>query len=338
MLQPMLQPMLQSIGGNAFLILSVLVFVAVVLLLEGFFMMWKSYRGPQARKITKRLQALSASLDKTKQTQLLKQRMLSEIPVFERILLSLPRARRLDKFILQAGLDWSVSKLLLSCLASGVAGCLMMTLLVHQSILPAAAVGIALAALPSLYVRHKRSRRLTRIEQQLPDVLDLITRALRSGHAFSSGLQMVGEEMPEPIASEFRIVHDEVNFGVSLQQALTNLSERVPITDLRYFVVAVLIQRDSGGNLTDVLGNLSRLIRERLKLLSRVKVLSSEGRLSAWVLGLMPFALGAAMSFLNPDFMAPLWHDPIGIAIIKYMLVLMVLGVLVLRKIVRIRV
>ncbi|HWW07255.1 type II secretion system F family protein [Collimonas sp.] len=330
--------MLQSIGGNAFLILSVLVFVAVVLLLEGFFMMWKSYRGPQARKITKRLQALSASLDKTKQTQLLKQRMLSEIPVFERILLSLPRARRLDKFILQAGLDWSVSKLLLSCLASGVAGCLMMTLLVHQSILPAAAVGIALAALPSLYVRHKRSRRLTRIEQQLPDVLDLITRALRSGHAFSSGLQMVGEEMPEPIASEFRIVHDEVNFGVSLQQALTNLSERVPITDLRYFVVAVLIQRDSGGNLTDVLGNLSRLIRERLKLLSRVKVLSSEGRLSAWVLGLMPFALGAAMSFLNPDFMAPLWHDPIGIAIIKYMLVLMVLGVLVLRKIVRIRV
>jgi len=338
MLQPMLQPMLQSIGGNAFLILSVLVFVAVVLLLEGFFMMWKSYRGPQARKITKRLQALSASLDKTKQTQLLKQRMLSEIPVLERILLSLPRARRLDKFILQAGLDWSVSKLLLSCLASGVAGCLMMTLLVHQSILPAAAVGIALAALPSLYVRHKRSRRLTRIEQQLPDVLDLITRALRSGHAFSSGLQMVGEEMPEPIASEFRIVHDEVNFGVSLQQALTNLSERVPITDLRYFVVAVLIQRDSGGNLTDVLGNLSRLIRERLKLLSRVKVLSSEGRLSAWVLGLMPFALGAAMSFLNPDFMAPLWHDPIGIAIIKYMLVLMVLGVLVLRKIVRIRV
>ena len=128
----MLQPMLQSIGGNAFLILSVLVFVAVVLLLEGFFMMWKSYRGPQARKITKRLQALSASLDKTKQSKLLKQRMLSEIPVFERILLSLPRARRLDKFILQAGLDWSVSKLLLTCLALGVAGCLMMIFLLHQ--------------------------------------------------------------------------------------------------------------------------------------------------------------------------------------------------------------
>ncbi|PFH08007.1 tight adherence protein B [Collimonas sp. PA-H2] len=330
--------MLQSIGGNVFLILSVLVFVAVVLLLEGLFMMWKSYRGPQARKIAKRLQALSASLDKTKQSQLLKQRMLSEIPVFERILLNLPRARRLDRFILQAGLDWTVSKLLLSCLALGVAGCLAMTFLVHQSILLGGAVGVAFAALPLLYVRHKRSRRLTKIEQQLPDVLDLITRALRSGHAFSSGLQMAGEEMAEPIAGEFRIVHDEVNFGVSLQQALTNLSERVPITDLRYFVVAVLIQRDSGGNLTDVLSNLSRLIRERLKLLSRVKVLSSEGRLSAWILGLMPFALGAAMSLLNPDFMAPLWHDPIGIAIIKYMLILMVVGIFVLRKIIKIRV
>lgn len=330
--------MLQSIGGNAFQIIAVLVFVAVVLLLEGIYMMWKSYRGPQAKKIAKRLQALSASLDKTKQSQLLKERMLSDIPVFERILLNLPRARRLDRFILQAGLDWTVSKLLLSSLALGVTGCLMMNFLVHQSILLGTAVGIALAALPLLYVRHKRSRRLTRIEQQLPEALDLMSRALRSGHAFSSGLQMIGDEMAEPIAGEFRIVHDEVNFGVSMQQALTNLSERVPITDLRYFVVAVLIQRDSGGNLTEVLGNLSRLIRERLKLFSKIRVLSSEGRLSAWILGLMPFALGAAMSLLNPDFMAPLWHDPIGIAIIKYMLIMMVIGVLVLRKIIRIRV
>ena len=108
-------------------------------------------------------------------------------------------------------------------------------------------------------------------ERQLPEALDLVARALRSGHSFASGLQMIGEEMAEPIANEFRIVADEVNFGVSLQQALTNLSERVPLTDLRYFVVAVMIQRDSGGNLTEVLGNLSRLIRERLKLLARVQ-------------------------------------------------------------------
>jgi tight adherence protein B len=149
---------------------------------------------------------------------------------------------------------------------------------------------------------------------------------------------MIGDEMSEPIAGEFRMVADEVNFGVSLQQALTNLSERVPLTDLRYFVVSVLIQRDSGGNLTEVLGNLSRLIRERLKLLGRVRVLSAEGRLSAWILGLMPFALVALMNVFNPEFMSPLWTDPIGIMVIKYMLGLMVIGALILRKIVKIRV
>ncbi|MDB5762858.1 MAG: tadB [Herminiimonas sp.] len=330
--------MLQSIGANSFLIIVVLVFVAVVLLLKSLYMIWKSYKGPEAKKIEKRLQALSASGDGTRQAQLLKQRMLSEVPALERLLLGLPRAHRLDRVILQAGLDWTVSRLLLSCAALGIISYVMITALAHQSMFAGWVVGGVMAAMPLLYVHRKRSRRLDRIQRQLPDALDLVTRALRSGHAFSSGLQMIGEEMSEPIANEFRIVSDEVNFGVSLQQALTNLSERIPVTDLRYFVVAVLIQRDSGGNLTEVLGNLSRLIRERLKLFSRIKVLSSEGRLSAWILGVMPFALAAVMNLVNPDFMAPLWKDPIGIAIINYMLVLMAFGVLILRKIIKIRV
>ncbi len=330
--------MLQSIGGNPFLIIVMLVFVAVVLLLESLYMMWKSYRGPEAKKIEMRLQALSASRDHTQQAQLLKQRMLSDVPMLERLLLGLPRAHKLDKAIFQAGLDWTVSRFLLSCAGLGIVGYVTITELAHQSVFLGWVVGGAVAIVPWLYVYHKRSRRLTRIQNQLPDALDLVIRALRSGHAFSTGLQMIGEEMSEPIANEFRIVSDEVNFGVSLQQALTNLSERLPITDLRYFVVAVLIQRDSGGNLTEVLGNLSRLIRERLKLFAKIKVLSSEGRLSAWVLGVMPFALAAVMNLVNPGFMSPLWKDPIGIAIIKYMLILMAVGILILRKIVKIRV
>ncbi|MDM0057537.1 type II secretion system F family protein [Variovorax fucosicus] len=330
--------MLQNIGGNAFLIISVLVFVAVLLLLEGIYLIWRSYKGPDAKKIEKRLRALSASVDKTAQAQVLKQRMLSEVPALERLLLSLPRAHSLDRFILQAGLEWTVSSLLLYCAALGFTGYMATVWVLHQAPLLGVAAGAVLIAVPLLYVQRKRSRRLTRMEQQLPEALDLVTRALRSGHSFSSGLQMIGEEMTEPIANEFRIVSDEVNFGVSLQQALTNLSERIPLTDLRYFVVAVLIQRDSGGNLTEVLSNLSRLIRERLKLLSKVRVLSAEGRLSAWILGLMPFALGAVMNLLNPAFMSPLWEDPLGIAILKYMLILMAVGLLMLKKIVRIRV
>jgi len=330
--------MLQNIGGNAFLIISVLVFIAVLLLLESLYFLWKSYKGPNAKKIETRLRALSASHDNSQQTQVLKQRMLSGVPAIERFLLGISRAHRLDRFILQAGLDWTVSKLLLTCTALAAIGYVVMAYGLHQFSLTSAMASAVLAATPLLYVNHQRSKRLIKFEKQLPEALDLMTRALRSGHAFSSALQMVGEEMADPIAGEFRIVHDEVNFGVALQQALTNLSERIPLTDLRYFIVSVLIQRDSGGNLTEVLGNLSRLIRERLKLLSKVRVLSSEGRLSAWILGLMPFALAGAMNLVNPEFMSPLWNDPIGISIIQYMLVLMFFGVLILKKISKIRV
>jgi tight adherence protein B len=330
--------MLQNIIGNAFLVISVLVFIAVLLLLEGAYLLWKSYKGPKAKKIEIRLRALSASRDNSKQTHLLKQRMLSEVPAIERLLLSMSRAQRLDRYILQAGLDWTVSRLLLSCGALGASACMVMVYGAHQSLLLSSVVGAVFAVTPLLYVSHKRSRRLSKFERQLPEALDLMSRALRSGHAFSSALQMVGEEMAEPIAGEFRIVHDEVNFGVALQQALMNLSERIPLTDLRYFTVSVLIQRESGGNLTEVLGNLSRLIRERLKLMARVKILSSEGRLSAWILGVMPFALAGVMFMTNPEFMSPLWTDPIGISIIKYMLILMAIGAVILIKIVKIRV
>ena len=330
--------MAEHIGGNGFLVIAVLVFVTVLLLLEALYLVWRNYKGPEARRIEERLRALSASADTSAQGQLLKERMLSEVPTIERLLLSIPRAHRLDRFILQAGLEWTVSRLLLSCAVVAVAGFVTGMLLLHQAPLIAAAAGALLGTLPLLYVQYKRSRRMLRLQQQLPEAIDLVTRALRAGHSFAAGLQMIGEEMAEPIANEFRLVADEVNFGVSLQQALTNLSERIPLTDLRYFVVAVMIQRDSGGNLTEVLSNLSRLIRERLKLLGKVRVLSSEGRLSAWILVVMPFALGAVMNLVNPKFMSVLWTDPIGIAIVQYMLGLMFVGVLVMRKIIRIRV
>jgi tight adherence protein B len=329
--------MLTSLVGNSYLVMLVLVFVAVLLLLEGLYVMWRSHRGPQAMKLKTRLHALSATHDRSQQTQLLRQRMLSELPMMERFLQSVPRVRGLDRIILQSGLDWTVSKLLLACLVLAVVAWAAIVMGAHQSMLLGAAVGAVLGAGPLLYVHYMRSQRLAKLERQLPDALDLLTRALRAGHAFSSALKMAGEEMPQPIAGEFSTVHDEVNFGVSLQQALDHLSERVPLTDLRYFVVAILIQRDSGGNLTEILTNLSRLIRERLKLMGKVRVLSSEGRLSAWILGLMPFALAGIMYLVNPEFMKPLWTDPMGIVIIKYTLTLMVIGVVIMRKIIKIR-
>ncbi|MDQ0571621.1 tight adherence protein B [Variovorax paradoxus] len=330
--------MFDNLVGDTLITLFVLVFVTVLMVIEGLYLLWRSYRGPEAQKIGKRLQALSAAADRVAQARLVKDRVLSDAPWMQRALLKLPRAHSLDRFILQAGLEWTVSHVLLACALSGVLFFLATVSLANQPAWIAMLVGAAGAALPLLYLNHRRSRRLARLERQLPDALDLVTRALRAGHSFASSLQMIGDEMSEPIAGEFRMVADEVNFGVSLQQALTNMSERVPLTDLRYFVVSVLIQRDSGGNLTEVLGNLSRLIRDRLKLLARVRVLSAEGRLSAWILGLMPLALVALLNAFNPEFMSPLWTDPIGVTAVKYMLGLMVVGVLILRKIVKIRV
>ena len=330
--------MLDNLVGDTLITLAVLVFVTVLMVIEGLFLLWRSYRGADAKKIEKRLQALSAGGDRSTQARLVRDRMLSDAPWMQRVLLKFPRVHSLDRFILQAGLEWTVSHVLLACALAGVLVFLATTSLANQPVLIAFLAGAVGAAMPMLYLNHRRARRLAHLERQLPDALDLVTRALRAGHSFASSVQMIGEEMSEPIASEFRMVADEVNFGVSLQQALTNLSERVPLTDLRYFVVSVLIQRDSGGNLTEVLGNLSRLIRERLKLLARVRVLSSEGRLSAWILALMPFALAALMNVFNPEFMSPLWSDPIGVTAVKYMLGLMAIGVVILRKIVKIRV
>jgi tight adherence protein B len=330
--------MLTYFTGHSFLVMAVLVLITVLLLLEGVYLMWRSYRGPEAQKLNSRLRALAATRDRSTQTRLLKQRMLSELPILERYLQTLPRVRELDRVILQSGLNWTVPKLLLGCAGLCAAAWMTMMMGAHQSILIGAIAGAVVGAAPLMYLFYQRSRRVSKIERQLPEALDLMTRALRAGHAFSSALKMAGEEMPDPVAGEFRIVHDEVNFGVSLEQALTHLSERVPLTDLRYFVVAVLIQRESGGNLTEILANLSKLIRERLKLLAKVKVFTAEGRMSAWILGLMPFILGGILTLVNPVFMTPLWKDPIGISILKVMLTLMLIGAVILKRIIRIRV
>ncbi len=317
-------------------LLAALVFVAILLLLGGCYLLWTSAYGSHAKKLSLRLQSLStAQLD---QPALLKDHALSALPLLDRFLSRIQKALLLNAIIRQAGLSTKVSTLLLSCLAAGAAVLLVSLGTWPQEPLLDIAGSAACACLPLAHVLRLRRQRLATIERQLPEAIDLVVRALRAGHAFSAALQMVGEEMSEPIAGEFRTVHDEVNFGVALNQALMNLRERLPSTDLPYFIVAVLIQRDSGGNLTEVLTQLSRLMRERRALAGKIRVLSSEGRMSAMVLVAMPFVLGGGMTAANPEFMMPLFTDPVGITIVKYTVGLMFIGVLILRHIVRIRV
>jgi len=329
--------MLSFFSTHSILVIIALVFAAVLLLLEGVHLVWKQYKSPEAKRLERRLRALSAADDHSNPTKLVKERVLSDMPRMQRMLQSMPRAHQLDRVIVQSGLEWTVSGLLLGIGILFFLGALAASMF-HLPMELMLLAGTVLGCLPWLYLQRKRNQRLGLLERQIPEALDLIARALRAGHAFSAGLQMAGEELSEPIAGEFRLVHDEINYGTTLQQALNNLGERIPITDLRYFIVAVLIQRESGGNLTEMLSNLSRLIRERLKLHAKIRVLSSEGRMSAWILGLMPFALAALLNFVNPEFMSTLWTDPIGIVILQWLTGLMVIGMLMLRRIVRIRV
>jgi tight adherence protein B len=316
----------------------VLAFIAAVLGLEGLYLTWNAYKGPEAKRIEHRLRALSAGGSAGAEASILKQRMLSESPPLQRFLLGLPRIQELDRLLLQSGSTWSVSYLagVILLVAAGTFFLVSLIPLLHW-IVPIACAGCA-ALLPFLHVLRKRAKRMRKIVEQLPDALDLISRALKAGHAFPSGLQMVGEEAHDPIAGEFRTVHDEINFGVAVATALTNLANRVPSPDMRHFVIAVLIQRETGGNLTELLANISALIRERLKLLGKIRVLSAEGRLSAWILWALPFAVAGAINIIHPKFMAVLWTDPVGLKMIYAALVMMVVGALWMRRIIRIRV
>ena len=321
-----------------YLLFGLAIFIAVVLLLEGVYIAWNSSRGPEAKRISRRLQLMSAGAHLgQQQASILKQRLLSDTPAMQRLLMGMPRVHTLDKLIEHSGAKFNVSQFLLVSFSCGLVA-MVLALIVQIPVLIAALLGIAAAGIPMLFLLGKKRKRLTRIEEQLPDALDLMSRALRAGHALPSAIKMVGDEMTDPIASEFSIMFDEVNYGIPIGDALRNLSVRVPSTDVGYFVVAVQIQRETGGNLTEILGNIAAIVRERLKLFGQIRTFSAEGRLSAWILTLLPFCLAAVINILNPGFMKVLWTDPLGPRILGLMAVLIVIGIFWMRKIIRIRV
>lgn len=314
------------------------IFIAVVLLLEGVYATWNSTRGPEAKRIARRLQAMSAGSHVGQaDISILKKRLLSEAPGLQRLLLRIARFHTLDRLLEQSGMKLNVAQF---CLFSLLCGMVVLALLLYFAVPLAIALLCAVLALaiPLLVVLARKRKRLARIEEQLPDALDLMSRALRAGHAFPSAVKMVGDEMVDPLAAEFRIVFDEVNYGVPMQDALKNLATRVPSTDVGYFVVAVLIQRETGGNLTELFGNIAKIVRERLKLFGQISTYSAEGRLSAWILGLLPFVLVLVLQIVNPTFLKVLWTDPFGRQLLGVMFVFMVVGMFWMRKIIRIRV
>lgn len=314
----------------------VLGFVAVFLFFEGLYSAWDATKGPEAKRIQRRLQALASDTTGSS-NKLIKQRLLAESPALQSVLLNMPRIHEVDRMLLRSGLQMNVATYLGFVLAAAV---IMFALAMLVAVSKFVVVGFTVFGLllPWIYVKRATVKRKDAIEEQLPDALDLMARAMMAGHAFPSALKMVGDEMPEPISGEFRIAFDEVNYGISVHDALTNLIERVNSTDMSYFVISVLLQRETGGNLAELLGNLSKLIRERLKLLGAVRVLSAEGRLSAQILTALPFVVAMVVNLVNPEFMKVLWTDPTGLQLVGGALLLMLMGYYWMRRIIKIRV
>jgi len=239
----------------------------------------------------------------------------------------------LQRLILQSGLQWTVGALVLGSIALGFATAAVLTF-VLPSALAALALGALVAVFPFLYVKRKAAKRLLVFEEQFPEAIDLIARALRAGHALPTALQMVADEIPQPVGDEFKQMFDQHAYGMGLPEVLRAFGDRVQLLDARFFVTAVLTQREMGGNLSEVLDKLAAVIRERFKVKRQVRVISAHGRITGLVLGFLPPATAAVLFILSPRHMRLLIEDPLGLYMVGLAIFLQIVGVLAIRKIV----
>jgi tight adherence protein B len=273
---------------------------------------------------------------KKKQGLLKEVQRLSEINVVEAILQKSGNILSpLQQLIAQTGRNSSVGTVLLTCVAVGMSAVATVYALTRIWLI-ALPVGALAMTLPIFVLRYQRDRRVLKFEEQFPEAIDLIARALRAGHAFTTGLSMVADEVEAPVGLEFRILFERQNFGMPLPEAMREFAQRIPILDAKFFATAVLTQRESGGNLAEILDNLSSVIRERFRVKRQVRVISAHGRLTGWVLSLFPPGLAVAFMVLSPGHLDRMLRDTLGIQMILGALALQFIGMMAIRKIVRI--
>ena len=292
----------------------------------------------EQRRLDQRLGEISHTKeDEEKSIDLLKTRDEGPLPAIERMLGGTTRGTQLGRWIEQSGVKISISSLALYAL-SGAAVCGMVAYRLMRMNVGWFIGGAIGFAIPFFVLNFKRKRRLRRFEEEFPEALDLIARALKAGHAFATGLKMVADEMSEPIGPEFRKTFDEQNFGLPLKDALNNLTERIPLLDVLFFATAVLIQRETGGNLSEILENLAHVVRERFKILRQVRVYTAHGRLTGYVLLALPVFLVIALSFINPEHMQLLFRERIGHMLLGATVVMQTIGYFWIRQVVKIEV
>ncbi len=314
-----------------------LVFVVVSLAAFAFLSLLDE-RQAQARVLRDRLSATQKPAEAViPDVALLRDEMLSKIPALDTLLRRSERVSILQKMLSQGEVDVRAGNFLILCLAASlIFGVIFMV--AGGSVLFGWAGLILGFFIPYAYASHRRAKRFQKFEEKFPEAIDTLARAVRAGHAFTTALEMIASEVSEPVAGEFRQLFEEQKFGLPVRDALLNLADRIPLVDVKFFVTAVMLQRETGGNLAEILDNLSYVIRERFKILRQVRVHTAQGRLTMVLLMALPPTIVVVMQVLNPGFIKPLFTEPIGHALIVGGITLQTLGYFVIRRIIRIQV
>jgi tight adherence protein B len=318
---------------DTLLIFLGLVFGSVFILTQSIVVPTFGTGQQESRRLKQRLGLLTDEHPTEHQISLVREKYHKKLSPLENWLESLPVMKRVEIFIERSGHDFPAYRLILLSLLLSLLGGWVVWILSHQWLFVPVGIFI-LGGLPIMKLRRDIGKRFAKFEEQLPEALDVVTRALRAGYPFNETLHLVATEMDEPIAKEFRIAFEEINFGVDTRWALNSMVERIPSMSLMAIVTTVLIQRETGGNLAETFENISRLIRGRFRFQRRVLTLTAEARMSAWILAMVPFVLFIGISLINPDYVANLTKDPMGQKIILWGVALQIAGNFWIRKLI----
>jgi tight adherence protein B len=322
---------------NTPLVFLLMISIAVFLLVWNLMVPVFGAERKAAKRLKRRLNRISTQEKQQSAAKMIREKYLGKLNPFERKLETLPGMEQLAILIEQSGRNTPAHRVLLLSIVIGFSAGLL-TWFITGNLLISIPVGIIAAAVPFLKISFDRSKRMLRFEEQLPEAMDIMTRALKAGHPFSETLKLVSEEMDQPIATEFGITFSDINYGLDVRQAFLNLLERVPNMTLMTVVTAVIVQRETGGNLAETLANISSIVRGRFRFQRKVRTLSAEGRMSAWILALIPFALFVGIMVTTPSYLESLINEPAGMKLIAIAFVLMIIGIFWLRRIIRIEI
>jgi len=319
-----------AIAVLVFLVVFLAAFVGLSLLDE---------RNAKARLLRDRLSESQKPAEQPLQdVALVRDEMLSRIPAFDAVLRRSGRVSRLQKMLAQGDVNVRAGNFLLLCAVGAGVFALLLFIAGGNNLIFGWAGAILGFFVPYAYASHRRQKRFQRFEEKFPEAIDTLARAVRAGHAFTTALEMIANEVSEPVAGEFRQLYEEQKFGLPVRDALINLADRIPLVDVKFFVTAVMLQRETGGNLAEILDNLSYVIRERFKILRQVRVHTAQGRLTMVLLMALPPTIVVIMLSINRGFILPLFTDPVGHALIVAGITLQTLGYFFIRRIIRIQV